>query len=337
MLECIIGCMRKKIVMPDGTLRRAMVGLGVLVMVSVFAACTAPPRTVENLQTATAQSISYCDLHVDGRWIKDPSGKIVVLHGANLPTITAMEASDYKPEARLRDLAAAGARAVRIPVDFNEQTPTFVPGKLSPLVLLANSYGMLVIVGWNVVMAPPIDDTFDDTESWLRQQIVYLSNNPGVWIELYHGTQDVTPERQRNIAQRLIDVLRGYKTNNTVLVNAPAWLLEQDPAVNKPLTGGNIVYGLDVMGEGAARWQSYDTGALPFIVTQWGPQSGGAGKDEAAFAAGVSRLRIGSLASVWDAAQQPNMVATVSPLTLTAFGQGVAALWKHNNEPGCGK
>jgi hypothetical protein len=40
---------------------------------------------------------------------------------------------------------------------------------------------------------------------------------------------------------------------------------------------------------------------------------------------------------VWDAAQQPNMVSTISPLTLTAFGQGAAALWKRNNEPGCGK
>jgi hypothetical protein len=123
--------------------------------------------------------------------------------------------------------------------------------------------------------ADPLDTSVDDVENWLRQEILYLSNNPGVWFDLYNGTSNVSSLRQRNIAQRLVDVARGYKANNIIVVNDPAWLLSPNPSINKPLNGNNIVYGLDEQGiitpmlKTGGAVAGYDIERFPFIVTRW--------------------------------------------------------------------
>ena len=211
-----------------------------------------------------------CDIQVRGRWIVGSADKPLILNGANLPTLTEMEASSYPAAKRLQDLAAAGATMVRLQVDFQEVSPTFVPAKVVPFVQQANQQGMLVVLGWSTVISGSVNDVVDDAEDWVRQEFTYLSNNPGVWFDLYAGTQDVSPTRQRNIAQRLVDVARGYRANNVIVVNDPAWLLEADPAINQALPGNNIVYGLNEAGlQQAGPGKGYDTSRYPFLVTRW--------------------------------------------------------------------
>jgi Cellulase (glycosyl hydrolase family 5) len=269
---------------------------GIIASVLLLSACSRPapakpipsqPTTAATIKgilggTATPDSLKptpmplvwQCSLRVNGNALNTPNGKHVNLHGANLPTLTEMENSGYHADARLRDLAGANARVVRLTVDLKEVTPTFVPGEVMPFVQQANDLGMIVILAWSATITDPIDDMVDDAEAWVRLEITYLNNNPGVWFDLYSGTQDVTPQRQRSIAQRLVDVARGFRSNNIILVNDPAWLSLADSNANKPLSGGNIVYGLSSLSIVTATLSANKNATrLPFIVTRWGNPS----------------------------------------------------------------
>ena len=259
------------------------------VVMMVLSACARPA----GVAVPTAAPV-VCDIHVKGRWIVGSADEPLTLNGANLPTLTEMEAGSYPAESRLHDLAAAGATMVRLRVDFREVSPTFVPAKVAPFVQQANQLGMVVLLGWSTVISGSVDDLVDDAEDWVRQEFTYLSNNPGVWFDLYDGMQDVSPTRQRNIAQRLVDVARGYRANNIIVVNDPVWLLETDPAINKSLPGGNIVYGLDgrtgakVGLKQAGAGNGYDVTKYPFIVTRW--------DGDTADLASLGALKVGALA-----------------------------------------
>ena len=276
---------------------------------ATLAACARPAAVV--VPTATP---ALCNIRVEGRWIEDSSGKPLILYGANLPTLSEMDASSYPASNRLHDLAAAGASIVRLQVDFSEVGPTFVPAKVLPFVQQANQLGLLVVLGWSTVISGSINDYVDDAEDWVRQEVTYLSNNPGVWFDLYGGMQAVSPTRQRNIAQRLVDVARGYRADNVIVVNDPAWLLESDPAINQPLQEDNIVYGLDgragakvsLMQVGAGN--GFDINKYPFIVTRW--------DDNANDRARLNSYKIGALVS-----SAPNPI----PAALSGFWKATPA------------
>jgi hypothetical protein len=237
----------------------------------LFAACLglmlsacAPVPLPEPAVQATAQAGRFCGLAIEGRRILHPSGAPVVLHGANLPSLTEMTAGAYFPEARLRDLAEAGARAVRLPVRDAEITPTFIPGPVAAFVAQANALGLLVILSWDEDIQAPVNSRADAAEEWLRLMVDYLKNNPGVWFDPANAIRDVSPRRQRAIAQRLVDVARGYRADNVLVINQPDWLADPDPAIRRLLNDGRVVYGIDV--EDMSR---YPLDAAPFLFTRW--------------------------------------------------------------------
>lgn len=240
-------------------------------MVALLAQMTlgacAPRWTGESQSIAaemTAEAARFCRLRVDGPAIRDEAGRRVVPHGANLPTLTEMNAGNYKPDARLRDLAAAGATIVRLRVADSEITPTFIPGPVTEFVRQANRLGLLVILARGDTIQTPLNKQVSDAESWLRLMIDYLKNSPGVWFDPADAIRDASPQRQRAIAQRFIDVARGYNANNIIVINQPDWLTDPDPAIRQLLSGDNIVYGIDI-----ETMNRYPLDAAPFVFTRW--------------------------------------------------------------------
>ena len=59
-------------------------------------------------------------------------------------------------------------------------------------------------------------------------------------------------------------VARGFRANNIIVINNPAWMLSPDGAI-PPLTGDNIVYGLSAL-SGA---DTYPIEQYPFMLTRW--------------------------------------------------------------------
>lgn len=160
-------------------LRQLILFAALLAQVALVAC--APHWTSESQSIAaemTAEAACFCRLRVDGPSIRDEAGQRVVLHGANLPTLTEMEASPYKPANRLRDLADAGAKIVRLRVTDSEITPTFVPGPVTDFVRQANRLGLLVILARGDAIQTPLNQHVNDAESWLRLMIDHLKTTP---------------------------------------------------------------------------------------------------------------------------------------------------------------
>lgn len=245
---------------------RLLILMVALLAQATLSAC-APPRSGQSQSTTpemTGEAARFCRLRVDGPAIRDEAGRRVVLHGANLPTLTEMNAGDYKPDARLRDLAAAGARVARLRVADSEITPTFIPGPVTEFVRQANRLGLLVILARGDAIQTPPDQRVNDAERWLRLMIDHLKNDPGVWFDPADAIRDASPRRQRAIAQRLIDVARGYNAGNIIVINQPDWLADPDPDTRQLLSGDNIVYGIDI-----ETMNRYPLDAAPFLFTRW--------------------------------------------------------------------
>jgi hypothetical protein len=216
-------------------------------------ACAIRPLALS--ATPTPAVPQFCQLSVTGRQVKDVNGNTVVLHGATLPTLTEMEASDRPPAQRLGELAQAGAKAVRLLVDDKELTPTFVPSKVSPFIDQANALGLLVILAFRNNAQDDVNTQADNAEDWLRLVLGYLRASPGVWFEPFTSAID-TPKWE-DIAQRMVDVMRGYRAGQVIVVPNPEWLRMPGTI---PLRGGNIVYAVDAL-------EGWPVDAAPFVLS----------------------------------------------------------------------
>ncbi|MEI7469806.1 MAG: cellulase family glycosylhydrolase [Chloroflexota bacterium] len=241
-------------------------------------ACAPPPST----PTPSAQ---FCQTRTEGRWIKNANGNNVIVHGVNLPTLTEMEKSGVSVSNRLRDLAAQGATVVRLQMGENEMSQTVIPLKIMPVVHAANELGMVVILSWNMVIEEVNNPQISSTEEWIRQLNVYIAREPGVWVDPINEIRSIPLARRRNVAQRYIDIIRGYNILNIVVINEAFWLLDTNPEINKPLLGANIVYGVRKLAQ-PAQWPVEQQ---PFLITDW---DGGAYDVATAKIGSIARLRL---------------------------------------------
>jgi hypothetical protein len=220
--------------------------------------CACGGRPLAVAATPTPPVPQYCLLRVEGRWVKDAQGQIVILHGAEFPTLTEMETSHRAPSHRLRELARSGARVVRLPIAQSEITPTFVPAVVSPFVDQANALGMLVILAYRNDLRETVRDQSEAAEDWLRLALTYLRNAPGVWFQPFE--QPISTPKWQAINQRMLDVVRGLRADNVVVVYQPDWLRQAPRAL---LNGSNVVYSVaDLSGwpldEAPFIWAAFD-------------------------------------------------------------------------------
>ncbi len=202
----------------------------------VLLAGCGPVRPLVVEATPTPASPQYCALRVNGRVASDARGGTVVLHGATLPTLREMRAAGEDPAALLRALARAGAGVVRLPIDEDELTPTFVPAELSPFVDAANAQGLLVILAFRNDPSKTERKQAETSDDWLRLMLTYLRFSPGVWLEPYATAPD--SPKWREMAQRSVDVARGLGSPVPIVIAEPRWLLQGEP----PLLGENVAY-----------------------------------------------------------------------------------------------
>lgn len=218
--------------------------------------CAARPLAVN--ATPTPALAQFCTMRVDGRFVKDEAGTTLMLHGAQLPTLTEMAESDRKPEQRLKEMAAGGAKVVRILVREHEMTPTFVPATLSPFVDQANALGILVIIAYDnntdFSSNSKLNDIAEKAEDWLRLTMTYLLKSPGIWYEPF-ATPPAQSPKWPAVAQRMVDVVRGFGAQTVMLIDEPAWL-KQGGAL---LKGNNVAYS-------AASFDGYPINDAPFVV-----------------------------------------------------------------------
>jgi hypothetical protein len=273
--------------MKQVVLRRLLWPAWVVLMV-VLSGCAARPLTVQ--ATPTPAVAQFCTMRVEGRSIKDEAGTALVLHGAQLPTLTEMIESDRKPDQRLDELAAAGAKVVRILVREREMTPTFVPAVLSPFVDRANALGMLVIIAYDndtdFSTRGKLNDVSEKAEDWLRLAMTYLLQSPGIVYEPFNVPPAESPKWPA-IAQRMVDVVRGFGAQTVVLISEPVWLKDG----GELLKGDNVAYTV-------ASLEGYPTDDAPFVVQPYDGRDADAIQSAQAWTL-APEANAGGLSSLW--------------------------------------
>ncbi len=262
-----------------------------VIALAVLSLCACSGRPLAVMATPTPIVPQYCTLRVAGRWIVDAGGNIVILHGTSLPTLTEMAQSDRNAAQRLRSLAEAGARVVRLPIEQREITPTFVPAVVSPFIDQANALGMLVVLAYRNDPGETVRKQGEAAEEWLRLALTYLRSAPGVWLEPF--ARPIATPKWRAMNQRMVDVARGYRADNIIVVRAPDWLRD---ASDEPLVGDHIVYAVSSL-------EDWPLDVAPFVLTDFDGAGIRAVQDARVWSIATEAVRPADLAALWRASQ----------------------------------
>ena len=271
-----------------------------LITTALLTACARPQVT----EPGTANG--FCRLTVAGNQVVLASGQPVTLLGPSLPTLTEMARAGEEPIARIQAFAGAGARIVSLAIDDDEVTPLYFPDRLAPVLQAANDAGVIVILSYRILLKASdrssSNNEIDSAEDFLKLALGYVNSAPAVWFDPIREITDFSAVRRRNIAQRMVDIVRGYRADNIVLIRQPAWFRESDPGLSAPLQGGNIVYVLGPA-ESAAGLPS---GQVPFLrITTLPPDS----PITLSLSAPGSATADPAWARVWRNANPPNLRA----------------------------
>jgi hypothetical protein len=250
---------------------------------------------------------------VDGKFVKDPTGKTIVLRGYALIDIGALyqQTSTTGITGRIDAIAAAGfdAHMVRMPVyprtDFNGGQsyysglpypvgtaapagqkvtvmtgPDYISKVLKPAIDYATSKNMYAIIDLH-----QIDDTntahnsgADATSFWtdIAPQFKDYSN---VIYELYNepinsGMAWATFKTQ---VQTWIDTVRAAAPNNLIIVPSMSWDQHPGDAASSPPNGTNLAYTAHIYpnnwGASFQKQLATAVAVAPVFITEWGYSS----------------------------------------------------------------
>lgn len=227
-----------------------LVALAALVLTT--ASCAAP--------TPVRSSASVCRIASREAGLVNGRGERVVLRGPDLPAALGMERAGQSVEKILEEAAARGAGVVRVAVVDAEFTPTYVPLKLLPLVQKADALGLALILSWRNDPSLKLNKQVDDAEDFVRLLVPALRAYPNVWLDPFHDFPDAPVGRQRAVAERMVDIVRGLGDGRIVVLRSAAWMNDADPAVRELLSDPAVLYGVRSLSE----WTRAD--ALPLLV-----------------------------------------------------------------------
>lgn len=209
-----------------------------LALAALFAltACSAAPAARTN---AAACRIAARDVG-----LVNAAGAPVTLRGPDLPSVLGMERAGQSVDAILQEAAARGAGIVRVAVVDAEFTPTYVPLKLLPLVQKAEALGLTLILSWRNDPSLKLNKQVDDAEDFVRLVVPALRAYPNVWLDPFHDPLDVPLARQRAVAVRMVDIVRGLGDGRILVLHNAAWLNDPDPTTREFLSDAAVLYGV---------------------------------------------------------------------------------------------
>ena len=183
-------------------------------------------------------------------WLIDAKDARVVLRGPDLPSMLGMERAGQASLQVIEEAAAAGAGIVRVAVVDSEFTPTYVPLKLLPLAKKADELGVTLILSWRNDPTLKLNKQADDAEDFLRLAVPALRAYPNVWLDPFHDVLEAPESRQRAVAVRMVDIVRGLGDSRIVVIHNAGWLNSDDVATRAPILDANVIYGVRALQAG---------------------------------------------------------------------------------------
>ena len=246
------------------------------------------------VMTRPAYAINTPWLSVSGRYIKDPSGNIVILRGVSLVDLGVADIRTRNAR-QLIDMATDStngwyARVVRLPVYPNaiDMTPGWIAGPdayfnnhLNPAVQECVARQIYCIIDWHYISDYNSSAVDTATRNFWNYVAPKYANTPNVIFELYNepiGPNDWNT--WKNTAQPWVNIIRAAAPNNIILIGSPNWSQTTAAAATSPFSGSNLAYVVHIYPQhgGQSTWDSWfgnTSTTVPYFITEWGWQNGG--------------------------------------------------------------
>jgi len=246
-----------------------------------------PPSSSGDMQStrfATAMNESQLpQLMVHGNQLEDASGKQVILRGVSLFDWNLTQ----NPFPYLAQ--SWNVRLVRIPIDpgkwaeQSEMNLTSVDMEVS----MANEYGIYAIIDWHAIGnitnpnatgdTPRLRANLTQTEAFWATIAQHFSGRTGILYEIYNEPARITWSQWQPYAQKIVNLIRKYDNNTTLLVSGVSWSFDLSAIPNQPVSGSNIAYVVHPYPNRChysdACWNSNFgniTRLSPLFATEWG-------------------------------------------------------------------
>ncbi|MBI2521720.1 MAG: cellulase family glycosylhydrolase [Bdellovibrio sp.] len=236
-------------------------------------------------------------LHVEGRYIKNSNGDVVVLMGVNIadpehlnlkpwerPNVTAMSVTKNAVE-------NFHAKVIRLPIHPGSPSypnegwfganggQKYLDDHVKPLVNYLTSLKIYTIIDLHYV--EDWSGKFPKVAAFWNLVAPQFKDNPYVIYEIYN--EPIYPDDwnkwKSEIAQPAVDLVRGHAPENLIIVGGPLWSAHMAGALANPIVGKNIVYTAHIYSN---QWPTHIAKnfgqaieELPFFVTEWGFETGG--------------------------------------------------------------
>jgi len=250
--------------------------------------------SIETLPAQNSQAISTSWLSVSDRYIKDSSGKNVILRGVSLVDVAVANSRTRNANA-LIDMAtdqADGwyARVVRLPVypgaidgqpGWTADPDAYFTEHLDPAVQYCISKQIYCIIDWHYIKDYTSSDVDTATRAFWNYVAPKYASSPNVIFELFN--EPIYPDdwsTWKKTAQPWVDIIRATAPKNLILIGGPRWSQNVAEAATSPFAGSNLVYVAHIYPQqgGQDVWDSWfgdSSSTVPYFITEWGWQQGG--------------------------------------------------------------
>ncbi len=245
--------------------------------------------------TGTVKAINTPWLTASGRYIKDPSGNIVILRGVSLIDVGVANAKRTRNAIQLTNMATDSAngwyaRVVRFPVypdaidgtpGWNANPDAYYNNLLKPAIDNCVAKQIYCIIDWHYISDYNSSAIDTSTRNFWSYVAPKFANTPNVIFELYN--EPINPDNWstwKATAQPWVNLIRAVAPNNLILIGGPRWSQNVAEAASNPFTGGNIVYVCHIYPQhgGQSTWDSWfgnSSATVPYFITEFGWRNGG--------------------------------------------------------------
>lgn len=239
------------------------------------------------ISMTNADDLSW--LKVEGRYIKNSKGEIVILRGVSIPDPEHLNLKKWdRPGVDAsylinKAVKEYGAKVIRIPVlpETDGKTGFFLNEKryfenhLKPAVDLCKKLGVYVII--DLHYEKNFLDVKDNVFKFWNYVAPKFKDYSNVLFEIFN--EPINPANWKiwrdQLAQPLVTRIREMAPNTPLIVGGPLWNTEVTDSVQHPIEGQNIIYSLHIYPN---QWKRFDcekrygdmVRKYPVFMTEWG-------------------------------------------------------------------
>lgn len=242
---------------------------------------------------------SSARLHVDGKYVKDANGNVVILRGVSLIGLRNLVSERQGIKHIMDFLTDAGrgwhAKMFRLPVYPSQYIadPSGWNSKyIGPAVDLCTAKKIHCIIDWHAFDNNHSEQNTRETKQFWADMANRYKDNPYILFELYNepvppetGGVAATSLRWKNWAQERVNEIRRIAPDTIIMVGGPHYSQWMGWAATNPIVGKNIAYVAHIYPGGYypdanGNNQDNETGwnlhagvtadKYPMFITEWG-------------------------------------------------------------------